>query len=99
MITLEQVKSSIGKRGTIVIASKLRDAYGFEEGADIVQVPTRDGVLIRPAATVPVRVYSNEDKAMFLLNNAASKSEYQSARKEVEAMGMNPDNIKHLAFK
>jgi bifunctional DNA-binding transcriptional regulator/antitoxin component of YhaV-PrlF toxin-antitoxin module len=99
MNTLEQVKSSIGKRGTVVISRDLRRAYGFDEGADIVQVPTRDGVLIRPAATVPVRVYSDEDKAMFLLNNSCSKTEYQAARKEVEAMGLNPDTIKHLAFK
>lgn len=99
MQTLEQVKSSIGKRGTVVISSALRKAYGFDEGADIVQVPTRDGVLIRPAATVPVRVYSDEEKAMFLLNNACSKAEYQAARKEVEAMGLKPDNIKHMAFK
>jgi bifunctional DNA-binding transcriptional regulator/antitoxin component of YhaV-PrlF toxin-antitoxin module len=99
MNSLEQVKSSIGKRGTVVIPKDFRRAYGFEDGADIVQVPTRDGVLIRPAATVPVRVYSDEDKAMFLLNNACSKAEYQEARKEVEAMGINPDSIKHLAFK
>ena len=99
MITLEQVKSSIGKRGTVVISRDLRRAYGFEDGADIVQVPTRDGVLIRPAATVPVRVYNDEDKAMFLLNNSCSKAEYQEARKQVAAMGINPDTIKHMAFK
>jgi bifunctional DNA-binding transcriptional regulator/antitoxin component of YhaV-PrlF toxin-antitoxin module len=99
MNTLEQVKSSVGKRGTVVISAPLRKAYGFEEGADIVQVPTREGVLIRPAATVPVRVYGEEEKAMFLLNNACSKAEYIAARKEVEAMGLTPDKIKHMAYK
>lgn len=98
MKTLAQVKSNIGKRGTVVIAADLRRAYGLEEGADIVQVPTREGVLIRPAATVPVRIYRDEDKAMFLLNNACSEAEYQAARAEVQAMGLDPDKIKHVPF-
>ncbi len=99
MKTLEKVRSSIGKRGTLVIASSFRKAYGFEDGADVVQEPTPDGVLIRPAATVPVRVYSDEDKAMFLLNNACSRDEYKQARDSVRKMGLSPDKIKHHPWK
>jgi hypothetical protein len=88
----------MGKRGTLVIAASLRKIYGFEDGADVVQEATPEGVLIRPAATVPVRVYSDRDRAMFLLNNACSTAEYRKAREAVRAMGLDPAKIKHQPF-
>lgn len=99
MKALERVRSSIGKRGTLVIASGFRKAYGFADGTDVVQEPTPNGVLIRPAITVPVRVYTNEDKALFLLNNACSRNEYNQARDSARKMGLNPDKIKHHPWK
>ena len=47
-----------------------------------------------------VRVLSGESytparKAEFLLNNAATKAEYRVARREVEALGLDPDSIPH----
>jgi hypothetical protein len=36
-------------------------------------------------------------KAEFLLNNAASQAEYAVARREVEALGLDPDAIPHVA--
>jgi bifunctional DNA-binding transcriptional regulator/antitoxin component of YhaV-PrlF toxin-antitoxin module len=88
----------MGKRGTLVIAASLRKRYGFEDGADVVQEATPEGVLIRPAVTVPLRVYSDQDRAMFLLNNACSVEEYEAARQAVRAMGLDPDKIKHRPF-
>ena len=99
MNTLSIERGRIGKRGTLVIASKLRHEYGLEDGQDVIQEPTSDGILIRPAVSVPVRRYTDADKAMFLLNNACSRAEYNQARDSVRKMGLNPDKIKHHSWK
>lgn len=99
MKTVESVAGSIGKRGVVVIAAPFRKAYGFEEGAHFVQEATPEGVLIRPAATVPVRLYSDKDKATFMLNNAGSQEEYQAALAAVKRMGLDPKKVKHQAWK
>jgi bifunctional DNA-binding transcriptional regulator/antitoxin component of YhaV-PrlF toxin-antitoxin module len=99
MKALSVARGRIGKRGTLVIASKLRDEYGLEDGQDVIQEPTPDGILIRPAISVPVRRYTDGDKAMFLLNNACSRNEYNQARDSVRKMGLDPDKIKHRPWK
>jgi bifunctional DNA-binding transcriptional regulator/antitoxin component of YhaV-PrlF toxin-antitoxin module len=99
MKTVDSVAGSIGKRGVVVIAASFRKAYGFEEGAHFVQEATPEGVLIRPAATVPVRLYSDKDKATFMLNNAGSREEYQAALTAVKQMGLDPKKVKHQAWK
>jgi hypothetical protein len=56
-----------------------------------------DGILMRPAVTTPieVEVYTPERLAEFFLNNAMDKDDYFEARKEVDAMGIDPDSIDH----
>ena len=54
-----------------------------------------DGVLIRPAVTVPVETWTAERRAAFLLENAVDKKDYAWARKEVRRMGLDPDRIPH----
>ena len=39
--------------------------------------------------------YTVTRKAEFLLNNAATDAEYRVARREVEALGLDPDSIPH----
>jgi hypothetical protein len=39
--------------------------------------------------------YTPARKAEFLLNNAATVAEYRVARKEVAALGLDPDSIPH----
>jgi hypothetical protein len=41
--------------------------------------------------------YSLVRKAEFLLNNAATKAEYEVARREVRALGLDPDGVPHVA--
>jgi bifunctional DNA-binding transcriptional regulator/antitoxin component of YhaV-PrlF toxin-antitoxin module len=62
--------SRIGKRGTFVIPAKLQRIFGFDEGAEVIAEQTPEGVLIRPAMTVPIELYSAQRKAEFLLSNA-----------------------------
>lgn len=85
----------IGKRGTIVLPAKLRRRYGFEEGTMLVAEESPYGVLLRPAAVVPVEIYTPERKAEFLLSNATDEKDYRSARAAVRRMGLDPAKIKH----
>jgi AbrB family looped-hinge helix DNA binding protein len=87
--------SKVGKRGTVVIPARLRRRYGIEEGSVVLVEEGPDCVVIRPAATVPVEVYSPERRAAFLLENATDAEDYARARDEVMGMGLDPDSIPH----
>ncbi len=87
--------SRIGKRGTFVIPAKLRRIFGLREGSEVIAEETPDGILIRPAITVPLEIYSPERKAEFLLSNAVDDADYQSAVNEVREMGLDPSKIRH----
>ncbi|MGC1687840.1 MAG: AbrB/MazE/SpoVT family DNA-binding domain-containing protein [Candidatus Acidiferrales bacterium] len=87
--------AKVGKRGTIIVSSKLRKRYGIEEGALVVTEALNEGILIRPAVLVPVERYTPERKAEFLLATATSRKDYQRARKEVRRLGLDPDAINH----
>jgi AbrB family looped-hinge helix DNA binding protein len=93
--TMNAAASRVGRRGTIVLPAKLRRRLGIEEGSFVVAEEREDGILIRPAAVLPVEVYTSERRAEFLLNNAVSRDDYRRARAEVERMGLDPDRIKH----
>jgi bifunctional DNA-binding transcriptional regulator/antitoxin component of YhaV-PrlF toxin-antitoxin module len=85
----------MGKRGTVVIPSALRRRYGFEEGTLIVAEARPEGILLSPAITLPLEVYSRERKAEFLLNNAVTPEDYSWARSEVRKLGLDPDAVPH----
>lgn len=85
----------VGRRGTIVLPAKLRRRLGIEEGSLVVAEAREDGILIRPAAVVPVEIYSRERRAEFLLNNATDAADYRRARAEVKRMRLDPDRIQH----
>ncbi len=87
--------SRIGKRGTLVIPAKLRRIFGIREGSEVIVEETPEGILIRPAITVPLEIYSPERKAEFLLSNAVDDADYQSALNEVREMGLDPAKIPH----
>jgi AbrB family looped-hinge helix DNA binding protein len=87
----------IGKRGTVVIPAKLRKRYRLDVGGTMLIEEREDGILMRPAVTTPieVEVYTPERLAEFFLNNAMDEEDYLEARKEVDAMGIDPDSIDH----
>jgi AbrB family looped-hinge helix DNA binding protein len=87
--------SKVGKRGTFVIPAKLRRRFGIVEGSEVVAEETAEGILIRPAVTVPLEVYSRERKAEFLLSNAVDAGDYRRAVEDVRAMGLDPADIEH----
>ena len=88
--------SRVGKRGTVVIPARLRKRFGLEEGAFVIAEERPEGILIRPAALLPVETYTPERKAELLLGNATTSAEYKAALAEVRAMGLDPKRIPHF---
>lgn len=87
--------SRVGKRGTLVIPVKLRRIFGLREGSEVIVEETPDGILIRPAVTVPIERYGPERKAEFVLSNAVDAEDYKRAVEEVRKLGLNPADIGH----
>lgn len=87
--------SRIGKRGTFVIPARLRRIFGIQEGSEVIAEETAEGILIRPAVTVPLEMYDSERKAQFLLSNAVDAADYQRALDAVRAMGLDPTKVPH----
>ncbi len=87
--------SRVGKRGTWVIPAPLRRRFGLEEGSEIIAEETPDGILIRPAFTVVLEMYSPERKAEFLLSNAVDDEDYARAVEEVRKLGLDPEAVSH----
>jgi len=85
----------LGRRGTLVIPAELRRKYGLEEGSEVIAEGTEDGILLRPAVTLPLEIYSARRKAEFLLNNAVDEQDYREAVRAVEEMGIDPGSIDH----
>jgi AbrB family looped-hinge helix DNA binding protein len=83
----------VGKRGTFVIPATLRRRFGLVEGADVIAEETPDGILLRPAVTIALEVYSPERKAEFLLSNAVDEEDLARAREEVRRLGLDPDTV------
>jgi AbrB family looped-hinge helix DNA binding protein len=84
----------VGKRGTIVLPAAMRKRYGFEEGTMVVAEESEYGVLIRPAAVLPVEIYSPERKAEFLLANAVDPADRKAAEAEVRRLGLEPSRVR-----
>jgi bifunctional DNA-binding transcriptional regulator/antitoxin component of YhaV-PrlF toxin-antitoxin module len=85
----------VGKRGTVVLPAKLLRRSGIEEGTIVVAEESPYGILIRPAAVVPIEIYTSERKAEFLLSNAGDDKDYRAAKKEVQRLGLDPKKVRH----
>ena len=88
---------TLRERGTLTLPQEVRDQLGIETGSLLILEVTDQGVLLRPAipVAIPPEEYGKRRKAELLLNNATDESDYQAARKEVERMGLDPDQIPH----
>ena len=87
--------AKVGKRGTVMIAPKFCEEYGFKEGQPVIMEATPHGVLIKASAAMAVRQYTLEEKAEFILRAALTPAEYDEAIREVKALGLNPKSIPH----
>ena len=87
--------SEVGKRGTFVIPAPLRRRFGLVAGSEVIAEETPEGILIRPAVTIALEIYSPEWKAEFILSNAVDEEDYARAKEEVVRLGLDPDSIPH----
>lgn len=49
---------TISKRGVITIPASLRQAFGLKANDDLIAEGTEQGILLRPAVSVPIELYS-----------------------------------------
>ena len=78
-----------------MIPAALRRRFGLMEGSEVIAEETPEGILLRPAVTIALELYSAERKAEFLLSNAVDDEDYARAREEVLRLGLDPDSIPH----
>src|SRR5712692_2244958 len=87
--------SRVGKRGAIVVPARMRRKFGIDEGSLVIAEERDDGILIRPAVTVPVEIYTPARVAEFLLSNAVNTQDYRAAVRAVRKLGIDPRTIAH----
>jgi AbrB family looped-hinge helix DNA binding protein len=85
----------IGPGGTLVIPAALRRRFGLGEGSELVVEETAEGILLRPALTLPVEMYSPQRRAELLLSNAVGEDDYRRVRDVIREMGVDPDLVQH----
>lgn len=56
---------SVSGRGLVALPSKMREAAGIRPLDNLIAETTPDGILLRPAVTVPIEVYSDGRIAEF----------------------------------
>lgn len=99
MIISNVETTKVGKKGVVVIPAIMRKKLGLTEGSLAIIEEKENGIFIRPAVALAVEMYSQERIAEFLLSNTIDMEEYELAKKEVEKMGLNPQEIPHIAPK
>lgn len=85
----------IGKKGVFTIPSALRKRFGLHDGSLVIAEERADGILLRPAVATALEIYADERIAELLLSNAVDAKDYEEARDEVRALGVDPDAISH----
>ena len=56
---------TISGRGLIALPAKMREAAGLRALDNLIAETTPEGILLRPAVTVPIEIYSDERIAEF----------------------------------
>jgi len=83
----------VGKRGAIILPTKLRNKFGIQEGKIVNFIERPEGILIRSTFVLPVEIYSPKRKAEFLLSTATTSKDYRKVQKEVSKLGLDLDSI------
>lgn len=51
---------TVSRRGVVTLPAKLRQALGIKADDQLIAETTPQGLLLRPAVTLPVEIYSDE---------------------------------------
>lgn len=60
-----QATLTINSRGVITLPAKLRQALGLKADDQLIAETTPEGILLRPAVTLPVEMYTREREKEF----------------------------------
>ena len=55
----------VNSRGVVTLPAKLRQSLGIKADDHLIAETTPDGLLLRPAVTIPVEIYTDERIAEF----------------------------------
>src|SRR6056297_298811 len=70
----------ISSRGTLTLPKPLRRKLGIDDGGVVLAEATEDGIILQPAATFPIEVYTDERIAEFDSEDAALEQRLQGRR-------------------
>lgn len=59
------MKATVTSRGVITLPAKLREALGLKADDHLIAETTPDGLLLRPAVTLPIEIYTPEREREF----------------------------------
>ncbi len=76
-----QATLTLSNRGLITLPAKLRQAFGLKADDQLIAETTPEGILLRPAITVPLELYSPQRLQEF----DAAESELAAVMKRVAA--------------
>ena len=51
---------TVSRRGVVTLPATLRQALGIKADDQLIAVTTPEGLLLRPAVTLPIEIYSDE---------------------------------------
>jgi antitoxin PrlF len=60
-----QATLTVTSRGVVTLPAKLRQAMGLKADDQLIAETTPEGLLLRPAVTLPVEIYSDKRVAEF----------------------------------
>lgn len=64
-------KITIGQRGVLTLPAALRKRYELKESDELIVEETEEGILLRPAITLPIEMYSEARIAEFASGDKA----------------------------
>ena len=66
-----QAKATINERGVITIPAAIRQAFGLRANDEVIIEQTDQGILLRPAVSVPIEIYTEKRIAEFADDDTA----------------------------
>lgn len=76
-----QATLTLSNRGLITLPAKLRQAFGLKADDQLIAESTPEGILLRPAVTLPLELYSTQRLQEF----DAAESELAAVMRRVAA--------------
>ena len=72
---------TVTRRGVVTLPAKLRQALGIKADDQLIAETTPEGLLLRPAVTLPVELYSDERIREFDVGEAALEKVLRRGKK------------------